>query len=195
MNRVRLITFVWLTLLGVTAFAQTENPQAPRADFKGARLGMTMGEWKQLNGGALAAKHPCKPLEEKYRELGDITCASYKAETVAGAPVISAIYYFKADKLVRVNLSFATEDFLRIATALEERFGKPRATERPIIQNRAGATFENDVRSWRIGTDTVEVRKYAGHVTDGVLLYDSQKAISGAKARTKQQASEGKKDL
>jgi hypothetical protein len=175
--------------------AQSNSATVPRADFKGARLGMTLEEWKQLNEGALAKSHPCSKAQGESRLIGDVFCTGRRVETVASAPVLRSEYAFMQDELVTIELGFDSDDFSRIALSLQERYGSPKSIEEPVMQTNSGATFKNDVRIWNVGADTIRLEKYTGRITAGSLLYESPKFAPEYRARTKSLAKEGKKDL
>ena len=193
-SRIRVVTLLWLMLSSKAAVVQAGGGATPRAAFNEARLGMSIEAWKQIEGGALAARHPCHAIAKPSRTIGDTGCYGFQVETLDGVPVLASSFTFVAGELATIGLLFRSEQFVTAAAALEERFGPPRSKENPTVQTRLGATYVNDVRLWVIGTDAIEARKYSVHISDAYIQYRSQKALTERDARAKQRAGDGKKD-
>lgn len=197
LGRIKALTLVLLALASLTALAQTGGAAMPRADFKGARLGMTMEEFRAVNEGYFEKRYVCEPAPAKLRMVADTICNPSLAypETIAGTKAKRVSIQFYGNELVGIDVAFRSQDVLQIANALEERLGPPLTVKKDPVRNALGATFENDQRLWKVGTDTVIVEKYASDLTTGEVVYMSRSGVEEFNAREKQQASKNKKDL
>jgi hypothetical protein len=85
---------------------------------------------------------------------------------------------FKDDKLVSASLTFDSESFKDLSAVMVERFGKPDKDEPSVVQNRAGATFENRELRWHRGDANLSIKMRAGKVDQGSMFFVSRKYIN-----------------
>jgi hypothetical protein len=194
-GRCRTAALVGLTFAGMLAFAQTGVEEPPRADFKGARLGMALGEWRAVNNGYFNRKYSCGTPDN--RVVGDLVCnvRPDQHETIAGAQARVMQFRFHGDELTSIGGLFDSGEFRQVADALAERLGPPTGTRRGPVHSGPGVTFWNEEQTWKVGTDTIDVEKHSVTFGDASIEYESLKGKAESKARSKLRASEGKKDL
>jgi hypothetical protein len=98
-----------------------------------------------------------------------------KALSYGGVMPMSILVRFKDDKLVSVYLTFDTDRFRDLSVAMVERFGKPEKDEPSVVQNRAGASFDNRKLTWERGDAILTVTMRSGKIDQGTVSFVSFK--------------------
>ncbi len=73
----------------------------------------------------------CSNVPAKDRWMGDRVCID---RTSIGSVDISGAYSFRADRLVRVELQFASQDFARLSEIFVERYGRPTSRRQDALE-------------------------------------------------------------
>jgi len=190
-------------LLGILfAFAAT-SATGQTFDFRGARLGMTVEEWKSLTPPEQLfrkAEPTCSSesgqswvtLTETEKKAGIVECAytypflGIRARTgqkVGDAEITGATYYFFKNRLYQIEL-IATEDALRpIRKGLTSKYGPPAFEDTGSIQNRAGATFPQIKLGWARPGELIAVSAPGGGQIDRMLvLFSMSDALTEVEA-------------
>lgn len=170
--RTKVVVGMALVALATAAAAQD------RADFKGVSLGASQTEFREKNPLFRCNDRFCnldglnladcrQPMHDPaYRACMD---AHKAAATYATVPALMHAT-FQNDALAQVTILFQPRDFQTIADALSQRYGKPRSRKSEVLQNRMGATLENEVLMWDAGGDLIRVTRYGSNITRGSVI-------------------------
>jgi hypothetical protein len=155
----------------------------PAHEFKGLSAGMSYES-------ALANPKLRLRCDENYNKpIADKLCHLRfdQNETIAGAPVKNILVSFYDDQLSEVIVYFRTRDFFLVKGALIEKFGKGLSKE-SVVQNRMGASFDNETVTWLGDNDVMELIKRSGDVDQAVLRIHSKNHLEEYKKRLKKDA-------
>ena len=81
---------------------------------------------------------------------------------------------FVEGRLASVRLYFRSSEFRKLKDALVLRFGAPADSKTEVVQNRMGATFNNDRLLWLRQETLLSIRERAGKVDEGVVMLTSK---------------------
>ncbi|ABX36745.1 hypothetical protein Daci_4114 [Delftia acidovorans SPH-1] len=82
-----------------------------------------------------------------------------------------------------------------VGDALEEKYGKPATIDTKPVKNRAGAEFDNWVKTWAKGDSDLVARLRASQIDEGSVSIRSAAAKAEEQARQQQQTKAGAKDF
>jgi len=158
--------------------------QEPSFDFKGIALGSAIAVIE--SDSRFTCKDSQGPLADRICNL-----KFSEKETIAGAPIQSAMLTYYYGKLERIGISFSENHFSGVISALVEKFGAtPLKTE--MVQNRMGASFENRIYSWRRNNATLLARRYSSNLerssVDYITDFASEEFIKRKKTADKKKA-------
>lgn len=155
----------------------------PAYEFKGLLPGQSISS-------ALANSKVRLDCDENYNKpIADKICflRDRKNETIAGAHLISMIISFYDDQLVSIQANFRTIDFPQVKEALIGKYGEGHS-ERSVVQNRMGASFDNETVTWLGDNDVMTLTKRAGSIDEATLQIRSKNLIEEYKRRVKKDA-------
>lgn len=82
----------------------------------------------------------------------------------------TTLYFFKG-RFYEYNLEFNPGAFGFLMATLSQRLGKPTARKRTVVQNRAGASFDQEIVRWDMPNTTVHVFSPGpATVTEGTMV-------------------------
>jgi len=82
-----------------------------------------------------------------------------------------------------------------VGDALEEKYGKPTTIDTKPVKNRAGAEFDNWVKTWAKGDSELVARLRASKIDEGSVSISNAAAKAEEQARQQQQTKAGAKDF
>jgi hypothetical protein len=123
-----------------------------------------------------AETEECKTflISESKRTPEQKECVSgvKKKYSFGDAPVGAYEVRFKEGKLGLASFSFGVAFYESVKAALTEKYGKPTEDKNETTQNRMGAEFDNNTCVWKIGNDTIEIKKRSAKIdTSSVRLF------------------------
>jgi hypothetical protein len=95
----------------------------------------------------------------------------------------------------RVILSFPSTDFYKMKAAFVGRYGEPTTRQKPTVQNRMGAQFENEKLAWDGERVVIRLDKYGSTLDKGFALIETVEGRRACLERLKDKAKSGEKDL
>jgi hypothetical protein len=115
----------------VATLATTGSPSAGFAfnepdGFRGVPWGATEEQMRA----SVSIERACSDYDLGVKQLGDRYCPALLS---IGNVRVRAIYSFRADRLARVGLHFASNDFDRLAEIFVERYGPPTRGDRDVL--------------------------------------------------------------
>lgn len=159
--------------------------------FKSYELGRTTLSDVQASSG-FAEKATGYYCYSTPTELSDQTCSG--KDTIAGAPASLYLYFFN-EKLEAISLKTGERRFFEVVAALTEKYGKPTEESSEVIQNRAGASFDNKKVLWKKGQAVIEARQRAGSVDTCSINFFLNGWYEKVDSRVKEFAKKKSKDL
>lgn len=124
-------------------------------DFKGVPLGSTEQE--------LLEKHPefsCK--DDPDQLLGDRQC--YYIGTYAGVEASTMIWFY-SNSLGQIYITFKSDLFDEVNSALVTKYGKPTTVVKEKVRNAMGANFLNEINTWKRKSGLLVITKLAGEIS------------------------------
>lgn len=165
-------------LLSVLLFSTSTALAAdPVLDTGSIALGSALSTFQENS--RFECNHVGKPIADDICNL-----AFGQQANIATVPVIQMLLYFYDGKLHAIGVFFEEKHFAEVSTTLVEKYGHGKTTSQ-VLRNRAGDKLKNTIRSWRKGTTTMEVSRYAGRPTRSKLTYRTDHAIEEFKRRSK----------
>jgi hypothetical protein len=164
------------------------------ADIKGLTIGMDraavqsrLPEMFCMPSKEIPGREVCVNQRGKSAKLGDL-------ETYAGQAIDSFGVSFQGGKLRHISLRLSTSKFLPVSTALSEKYGSP-AIEKSTVQNRMGATFDQEEHTWKDGDDRLVARKRGSKLDLMEVTLSSESATRQDAEEAKARAKDASKDL
>jgi hypothetical protein len=117
------VLFLFVAVGGVFAFNEPNG-------FRGMPWGASESDTVKAIG-RTPAWLGCTDNPAVDRVMGDRSCID---RTPIGSVEISAVYSFRSDRLVRVELQFATGDFARLSAIFIERYGRPTSRRQDALE-------------------------------------------------------------
>lgn len=222
---VRGVTCVFLLALSSSAVAATPPHPASRAkgavatkpatfyEFKGARLGMSLAEWKALpppaksdgvsysavcDSDAAAKEHDLlgyasnTPVEKAANVLtcGYYGIGSYGIWVQASVPIgelsASAIYYkFLDGKLYEIEVNGNIDLLSNVLDGLTAKWGQPSSVVHDTTQNKAGATFPHTIQTWKNPVAVIRVEAPYSQIDDLNVTYETLEGLNKLSALDK----------
>jgi hypothetical protein len=176
---------------------------AVQIEIKGVALGASEAEVKQRFPWAECEdnKHPdtvprgdrnC--LARSYDYILDKGKEKWES-TFGGAYVKYFAFDFYAGKLHRVTIGLHPNWFDDVIETLTTKYGKPKDVSKSTMQNRMGATFINQIYTWRFGDDTIHAQRYGRDLDSSFIEYSTDYADQEYKRRQRRQVRDKTKDL
>ena len=127
---------------------------------------------------------------------GVVQFNKYPALQSFGSAAISYFAVMQVDNVVsEVSLKLSNSDWLVSKNALIEKFGAPHSSESSTIQNRAGASFDQEVLSWDDGDLMLTATKRSSSVDDMSVRLGSRTAMIDANKKMQEDAKVQAKNL
>lgn len=133
--------------------------------------------------------------EETIKRLQAQADAYPKLKTFADAPVKNFTVQKRDDMVASISLSLNNSSWLIVTQALMEKYGKPFSKESGTVQNRAGATFDQEKIIWRNGDQYVVAEKRTSQLDTMSIGLRSDKGDSETVEAVKDIVKKGAKDL
>lgn len=177
---------VLLAMVALSVLAADASAQSARLEVKGVPLGATKVEVEA----ALTA--PACEADDADEEPQDLYCKNSDAgagfnpwpDSFAGKES-QIVYNLVDDKVGEITVAgLRAEDFSDVLDALTVKYGKPVITH-PAVQNKAGASFENTIATWKRGQDVIVYDRYGRTMQYSWLRFTS---AAYAAARSKWEA-------
>lgn len=158
-----------------------------RAEFKSVPLGTPLNEFREKNPlfqcgtssrtcslYGMNRQMQCTLLHSEQKRLGrsltsDCLIAVSEAGTYATRPANLSVSFIDG-ALSMGHATILPQNFSGIVDAITARYGKPSSMENETLQNRMGATFQNETITWTVGADQVVARKYGADLTRGSVI-------------------------
>jgi hypothetical protein len=176
------VTLTLLLLLASPASAQ-ETP----FEFKGIALGSDISSIEKSS--RFSCQDPQSPIADRV-----CTLKFGEKETIAGAPVQILLLYYYSGKLEAITISFDAKHFSQVAGALTEKYGEG-TVKTEAVQNRMGATFENEIYLGRRDDAALEAKRYSSKLDRSSVMYRSDFALQEFGRRQGTTAKDKAKDL
>ena len=164
---IALLSFVAMAPLPLIAQASPQRASVrPPLELRGHRLGDK--RWTPYN----CYKKPAdrRMCVDRSLKIGDVKA--------------SAVYDFIHDSLVAAQLSFDSDDYQTIVDAFTAKYGPADSLWLTSMQNRMGATFENEHVVWVEGETSLLLERYSTSSVEGraaLLSSSSSKALEAAR--------------
>ena len=132
--------------------------------FKGINLGSDISEMEK------DSRYKCHP--DPNNAWHDSACRldSKEKETIAGSPISSPTLDYFANKLWQISIRFDSDDFQTVIDSLKTKYGKGKITKEKV-QNKLGATFVNEIVTWKKGTSNIVAKKFASNLDKSSLRF------------------------
>lgn len=117
------VLFLFVAVGGVFAFNEPDG-------FRGVLWGASESDTVKAIG-RTPAWLGCVDNPPQDRVMGDRSCID---RTPIGSIEISAVYSFRSDRLVRVELQFASGDFAQVLAIFVERYGRPTSRRQDALE-------------------------------------------------------------
>lgn len=178
--------------------------QADDFSYKGVKLGETMEQFQaalplyECKGDACTyTRDSCAP-----NSMGGTTDAFVQrlaecreGTSFGGGLVTYGRAKFIDGKFASLYLIFPMAHARVVGDALEERYGKPTTIDTKPVKNRAGAEFDNWIKTWAKGDSDLVARLRASQIDEGSVSIRSAAAKAEEQARQQQQTKAGAKDF
>lgn len=183
MKRFLVLAIAFCVAMGSVAYAAEEA-----VGFKGINLGSDISEMGK------DSRYECHP--DPNNAWHDSACRlnSKEKETIAGSPISSPTLDYFANKLWQISIRFDSDDFQTVIDSLKTKYGKGKITKEKV-QNKLGATFVNEIVTWKKGTSNIVAKKFASNLDKSSLRFYTDSGNSISKSRWKAKDSSQAKDL
>ena len=182
MTRASVVLPVLLVLRLVSGALAFDDPDG----FRGFQWGATEEQLRTNVGGW------CEDYLSADRWAGDRHC---KMELEIGGIGVWARYTFRADKFVRVNLTFSSKDFEHLAAIFGERYGPPTSTIDEPYKTQGGLQSTNRSLKWTGPTVMITIQQYGGRITEGSASLGTRADLQEASRLRKERTKGAAKDL
>lgn len=172
-----------LALAGTVSAA----PSAERFAFKGIELGSAIAD---------VASNPRFECRTASAPAADTICGlrPKETETIAGAPVRSAFFFYFGGKLTSIAIHLEERNFAQVAEALRGKYGEA-SVKTEAIRNLKGVAFENRTYTWKTATESLTAQRFAGRLDQSAIRYAADDLIRRIEARRAAVAKDPSKDL
>jgi hypothetical protein len=115
-------------------------------------------------------------------------------ETVAGAPVNAIFWFFYRGHLTSLTVHFDAQHFNQVTQALASKYGAAEIS-RETVRNLKGASFDNQVHTWRQGSASLVARRFTSRVDKSSLRLADADRIREIDLRREQSRAAPETDL
>ena len=112
-----------------------------------------------------------------------------------GGESVKAYYTITDGKFTNFSLNFKPEQYQFLLAVMTKKLGKPDKMGKEIIQNRMGATFQNEFATWKTPDGVAILEKYSGKITMGDFHIMSEKDVQKSARERKKNITEAADDL
>ncbi len=112
-------------------------------------------------------------------------------QVLIGSVSTDTTLYFRDDKFVTVFMAFPESDYSFMRGVFTEKYGLPHKHAEAMLQNRMGATAQNETLTWAGKIVSIELVRYSGKLTDSSAFFSVNtftEASDEAKRKEKQTA-------
>lgn len=120
---------------------------------------------------------------------------SYLLDDKVGHVPVTIKFTYLDDKFVYVLISFKSKHFDTLATAFEQKYGKPHKVIENVNKTRAGVEYLDKSLSWSSDTILIVLERYVYNVDDGVAWIARKEYIEYQKEKRKKKSKEAAKGL
>jgi hypothetical protein len=100
------------------------------------------------------------------------TCSAQNFSVGRASMMLS--YRFSNAKFVEAFGAFASDDYADVRTAFVGKYGPPTRSVTSTVQNRMGASFEQEVLTWDGPNVYIALNRFGSNVTEGVFVVSTQ---------------------
>lgn len=149
--------------------------QAERFGLKGIVLGSPVSQ---------IANNPSYDCRAVKTPTADRVCSLRKDETdtLAGAPVSSAFYYYDQGALTGIVVHLDEKRFPSVLAALSSKYGRP-SSRTETVKNLSGKPFENSIHRWQLGDDAIVAQRYSGRLDQSSVRISDETAAARIRQR------------
>ena len=149
----------------VTAWAGGPEPLA----FKGIALGAPI---------TAIANDPRYQCLATRAPAADRICSlrPQEQETMAGVPINSLFWFPYRGRLTSIPIHLDERYFSQVVGALQAKYG-PGETRVEAVKNLKGASFDNQIHTWRQAGGSLVAQRYAGRLDKSSVRYADEAAI------------------
>jgi hypothetical protein len=190
--------------------AHSQQLKAP-LEIKEIRIGMSLkdvdalypafsrscAESRPTPSGAIICMHsiPSEINEAKSAILREEANKYPALKSFAGQRV-KFISLLKVNEQVQsVRVSLPTDGWAVILGAMTEKFGPPASSLNSTVQNRAGASFEQTIVTWKANGQYLVAKKLGSDINHMAIALGSEAADATLMESTKEKSKAGAKDL
>jgi hypothetical protein len=196
-----------LTIVFVIGSATNIDAQQTAIAFKGFPLGGSMASFKErfpdfkCEGGSCRFDlvRDCMAIGSQGRrpeESSKAFMACTERNSYGGIRPKAISAKFVDDALASVMVVFVTKLFFDdLGSAMISGFGQPTRRISEPVQNRMGATFENEKLIWTLGGITAVLSKYGTTLEEGSVYITSDKHVKDIEKEQQEQRQKGARDL
>jgi hypothetical protein len=156
------------------------------------RFGASCQETKALIDKRM--EHKEDTLAKRHRQCL-ITSPVFSYQDLIGATNVDVFVRFYDDRLEDITLIFKASSYDTMASAFTERYGPPTTTKKETIQNRMGASFQNELLFWRGPNISILLQKYGSKLDDGNATFVTKRGEAIKAEQNKQEQKKAAGDL
>jgi hypothetical protein len=101
---------------------------------------------------------------------------------------------FYSEKLHTIYITVASKHFDKVVAALQEKYGNV-VPQTEDVQNRMGATFNNETYTWRRSDQMLRAEKYASNISSSRVTFQTDAGFEEFSRRSEAQKKANAKDL
>lgn len=136
-------------------------------------------------------------IDRGLKSLGftdERTQTLYANDRIGEIPV-TILLTFLDGKMVWVSMDFETKHFSEMRAAFVERYGSASKVSEIPLQNRMGATFQNQELKWEGEKLNIRLSRYDRKITHGNASFETKQWIKYAIDRARERKKDAAKDL
>lgn len=134
----------------------------------------------------------CKPNPDAT--TGQTFCGK-RNESIAGAKAISVFVTLRHNKVESVLVKFSENDFDQVKAALIQKNGPPSSERDEVVQNRMGASFNNNRLIWRQDRASMYLNQRSRKLDESDLYLVGLDAVERFQSDKQQRTQQNSSDL
>jgi hypothetical protein len=123
--------------------------------------------------------------EQVEQSLPDVRCEtiynlgqSCRGGTTLIGHYVQVDVYLNDGAVYSITVTFDSQDYNNFAASCDRKFGKPSSRRHESLQNRFGATFDNESSTWSAQDSSRAIlTRYASDPSTGLLMLDSARKV------------------
>lgn len=163
---------------------------ASAQDIKGVALGMDAGEaFAKIN-----ATQQCSEWVKQGRCIMIASGLPDSMTTLAGTSIDGFVITVDGGKVASITVMFNSENYHHIHDAYAAKYKAMRCAKE-IVQNRMGASFDNEKCDWKDGGANWSLRQRTSNLLRGAIYLVSSDGMEAAERAQQQKQEAAQKDL